>query len=78
VIARQGDGRWYLAGLNALPADTKLTLSLADVPVRGTGTMITDGDGGNLSFSRQPVQLAADKTLAVTLKPRGGFVIVFD
>ena len=78
VIARQGDGRWYLAGINGETADKTLTLSLADVPVKGSGTLITDGDGGNLSFHRDPVRLSADKKLRVTVKGRGGFVIVFD
>jgi alpha-glucosidase len=77
VIARQGEGRWYLAGINAQPADAKLTLSLADLTVR-SGTLITDGDGGNLSFRQERVQLDANKTLVVSLRSRGGFVIVFD
>lgn len=77
VVAREGGGRWYLAGINAQPADAKLTLSLADLPVRG-GTLITDGDGGNLSFRQERVQLTPDRSLVVTLRSRGGFVIVFD
>lgn len=33
---------------------------------------------GYLSFRREKVRLSADKKLVVTLKARGGFVIVFD
>jgi hypothetical protein len=75
VIARKGDGRWFVAGVNALPAELKLTLSL---PVSGTGTMITDGDGGNLSFERQAVSVGEEKTLSLSIRSRGGFVIVFE
>jgi len=78
VIARRAEGKWFVAGVNALPAERKLTLSLSDVPVTGTGTMITDGGDGNLSFVREPVQVGADKTLSVSMRSRGGFVIVFD
>jgi len=78
VIARQSNGRWYVAGINAEAAGKTLTLSLAAVPVQGRGTLITDGDGGNLSFRKDDVQLSGDKSLAVTLKGRGGFVLVFD
>jgi alpha-glucosidase len=78
AVARQGDGRWYLAGINAETADRTLTLSLADIPVQGSGTIITDGDERNLSFRSDQVRLSAEKKLVVTLKGRGGFVIVFD
>jgi alpha-glucosidase len=78
VVARRGDGRWYLAGINAETTDRTLTLSLADLPVQGSGTIITDGDERNLGFRSDQARLSADKTLVVTLKGRGGFVIVFD
>jgi hypothetical protein len=78
VIARKGDGRWYVAGINAQTTSLTATLSLGGLALRGSGTLITDGDGGNLSFRRQSVQLTPGGRLDVTLKPRGGFVIVFD
>jgi alpha-glucosidase len=81
VIARQGNGKWYVAGINADAKDLDLKLSLADVPVRGTGMLIADGvdgEGGNLSFRRETLRLSPDKTLPVKVKRRGGFVIVFD
>ena len=78
VIARQGEGRWYVAGINAEATAATLRLSFAEVPVRGPGTLITDGDGGNLSFRTESVQPTPEKTLDLTVKPRGGFVIVFD
>jgi hypothetical protein len=78
VIARQGNGKWYVAGINADTKDLDLNVSLADVPVHGTGMLIADGENGNLSFRRESLQLSPDKTLPVKVKGRGGFVIAFD
>jgi hypothetical protein len=76
VIARQGEGRWYVAGINAEAAEKKLTLDLSELRIRGNGTLITDGNGGNLSFRQETVKLGRDKKLEVTLPPHGGFVMV--
>jgi hypothetical protein len=79
VIARQGNGKWYVAGINADTKDLDLSLSLADVPVHGTGMLIGDGaSGGTLSFRRETLHLSTDKRLPVKVKGRGGFVIVFE
>jgi hypothetical protein len=78
VLARQGDGRWYVAGINAEAAEKKLALNLNELAIRGSGTLITDGDAGNLSFRQVPVQLSAGKQLELTLPPRGGFVLVLE
>lgn len=74
VIARQGDGRWYIAGINGDVTERKLNLNLSDVPIRGSGQLITDGEGGNLSFRQSIVQLSPNRKFEVTLKPHGGFV----
>jgi hypothetical protein len=78
VIARQGDGHWYVAGVNAQPKPLSVHLSFSDVPVQNTATMIRDGEGGNLSFRQETVRLAPDKSLDVTLPAHGGFVLVFN
>ena len=78
VIARQGDGKWYVAGINAQNTSANLRVSLAGLMPRGSATVITDGDGGNLSFRKQAVKLAADGKLDLTVKARGGFVILAD
>jgi len=78
VIARQGEGRWYIAGINGEREPRSLQLSLARLPVQGAATLITDGEGGNLSFVERQIQLGTDKALTVTLKARGGFVIVVE
>jgi hypothetical protein len=78
VLARQGEGRWYVAGINAEAAEKKLALDLNGLAVRGAGTLITDGDAGNLSFRQIPVQLSSGKQLEITLQPHGGFVLVLE
>jgi alpha-glucosidase len=78
VLARRGEGRWYVAGINGKAEAKSLTLDLGGLPVRGSGTLITDGDGGNLSFRQETVALDAARRLKVTLKPRGGFVLAFE
>jgi hypothetical protein len=78
VIARKAAGRWYVAGVNGEAKTATLHLSFADLDSKGTGTMITDGDGGNLSFGRSAVTLGADRSLDVVLKPHGGFVITLE
>jgi hypothetical protein len=76
VLARKGDGHWYLAGINGEPVEKKLTLDLSALSGAKAGQLVTDGDGDQL-FTKQDVRLGADKKIEVTLKPNGGFVIVF-
>lgn len=78
VIARQAEGRWYVAGINGERDAKSLQLSLRQIPNIKAGTLITDGDGGTLSFIERRVQLGKDKTLDITVKPRGGFVFVLE
>jgi len=73
VLARKGDGRVYVAGINAEAAEKTFSLDLSQMPANGT--LITDGDGGNLSFRREAVKLPANGKLDITLKPNGGFVL---
>ena len=78
VLARQGDGRWYVAGINAERTELALKLDLQQLAAKGAGTLITDGDGGNLSFRRQAIELGADQQFDLTLLPHGGFVLVLE
>jgi hypothetical protein len=73
VLARKGDGRVYVAGINAEAAEKTFSLDLSQMPPNGT--LITDGDGGNLSFRHEAVKLPANGKLDITLKPNGGFVL---
>jgi len=75
VLARRSQNRWYIAGINAETTVRKVVLNLDALGVRA-GTLITDGDGGNLSFLQQPVKLDDKREATLTLRPRGGFVAV--
>jgi len=76
ALARRGDGRWLIAGLNSEPAEKRLSLDLRELAPRAGATLavITDGDGGNLSFRRATQPIGADGKVEVTLRARGGFV----
>jgi hypothetical protein len=76
VLARKGDAHWYVAGINGEDAAKSLTLDLGELDSRGRAVLITDGDGGNLSFRREELDLTGEKTVSITLKPHGGFVLV--
>jgi alpha-glucosidase len=78
VIARKGDGHWYVAGINGENSEKKLTLDLSELRMNKPGTLITDRSTENLSFKKETVRLSSDKKVGVTLQPRGGFVLVFD
>jgi hypothetical protein len=77
AIARRGNGRWFVAGVNAQRSDQTLDLSLAGLPVK-SGTLITDGSDANLSFRSERVQIGPGQKLSLTLKGRGGFVLALD
>lgn len=75
AIARKAGTRWYVAGLNADETERTIALDLSFIGKGKTkGTVITDG-GGEREFSRGELQ--AGKA-AITVKPRGGFVAVFE
>ncbi|MFN2512975.1 MAG: glycoside hydrolase family 97 catalytic domain-containing protein [Pyrinomonadaceae bacterium] len=78
VLARRGEGRWYVAGINGETTEQKLTLKMDELGIRGSGILITDGAVGNLSFRQTMVHLASDKMLQVMLQPRAGFVMVVE
>ncbi len=78
VLARQGNGHWYITGINAEKTERKIKLSLADLPIMSHGMLITDGEGGNLSFVRQDIDPSLNKTMEIVMKGRGGFVMVFE
>lgn len=78
VLARRHGNLWYIAGINATNEPMPLSLDLKRLANYGSGTLMTDGDGGNLSFRQQHIDLAVMRKLAMSLKPRGGFVLVVD
>lgn len=78
ALARRGDGRWYLAGINADETPRVLTLELSALGAARHVRVITDGAPGNLSFREETIPLGADRKLKLTLAPRGGFVGVVE
>lgn len=77
VFARRGDGRWYVAGVNAEAGSATLELDLSELDgAAQSGTLIADGDGP-LSFRRQEVRLE-DGKLRIEVPPRGGFVLTLE
>ncbi len=74
VVARRSANTWYVAGINAEKESRKVRLDLRLLSARG-GTLISDGSGANLSFSRRSVDAESDHVLTLTLAPRGGFVL---
>ncbi len=75
VIARRGNGRWYVSGINGEATPKQLELDLSILKADGSATLITDGTGGNLSFQRETINLKSGEKLKITLKPNGGFVL---
>lgn len=73
VIARRRGTDWFIAGINGTDTEQSLTLDLSFITA-SKGQLITDGET-NRSFSKQ--QVAGGKTLDITLRPRGGFVLNF-
>jgi alpha-glucosidase len=76
VLARKGEGRWYVAGINGEANSRTLALDLGSLAPGGSGTLIADGDAGNLSFRRETVSFGPGKKLDLTLPAQGGFVLV--
>ena len=74
VLARRAGKPWFVAGINAEGADKTVTLDLKFLGKR-EGQLFTDGDSG-----RDFVQgkLPASGNAVITMKPSGGFVIVFN
>jgi len=70
---------WYNSAgdWNTAPQTPRdVTLNLAALGIKQGATAITDGEGGNLSFREQRVELDANQQAKLNLRPRGGFVMV--
>ncbi|WP_454828705.1 glycoside hydrolase family 97 catalytic domain-containing protein [Pseudoxanthomonas wuyuanensis] len=78
VFARRGDGRWYVAGVNAEAESITLELDLSELAgASPAGTLIADGEGA-LSFRREEVRLGEKKKLRIEVPARGGFVLTLE
>ena len=78
VIARRSGKRWFVAGINADREPRKVAIDLHALGVTGQGTLITDGiDVMGFKSETFPLEKGAS-TDAVTMRPRGGFVLTFE
>jgi alpha-glucosidase len=73
VIARKTGNKWYVAGINGENQEKKLKLDLSFLNA-SEGKVITDGNEA-LSFVQN--NISAQKETVITVKPNGGFVMVF-
>jgi hypothetical protein len=78
VLARRSGNQWYVAGINAERSPREVAVNLADLGAEKGATLITDGDGGNLSFRQDRVTPDDQGRARLTIQPRGGFVMVSD
>jgi hypothetical protein len=78
VLARRSGKQWYIAGINGERMSRTVALNLAALGIKQSGTAITDGEGGNLSFREQRVELDAKLQANINLRPRGGFVMIVE
>lgn len=74
IIARKGDGKWYIAGINGenKPLDVNIDLSVFG-KTKG-GILITDGKT-NRDWTRTEIE---GNQVKLTLKPYGGFVFTLN
>jgi hypothetical protein len=73
ALARRGNGRWFVAGINGEGAPRDLTLDLSRLEgAKGAGRLITDGGEGG--FAERAISIA-DRTLKLKLPANGGFVL---
>ncbi len=74
VMARQGDGRWHVAGINGTNMPKELSIDLGALAL--TTYLVTDDKDAR--FNRIKITLDDDGRLPVTLQPQGGFVIILE
>jgi len=76
VLARQGDGRWFVAGINGEATERIFDLNLSRIAASGSATLIIDDLRGN--FEQRRVTWQGGERLPLTLAPHGGFVMTLD
>ncbi len=78
VLARQGDGRWFVAGINGEPQARTLALDLSRIaPAGGRATLLADG-ARVPECERREISWRAGESVPITLAPNGGFVLVLE
>lgn len=75
IIARKAGDHWYVAGINGENIEKGITVDLSFIGQQ-QGTLITD-DNGKETFQNATLDLSENPKPKISLKPNGGFVIVF-
>ncbi|WP_374164840.1 glycoside hydrolase family 97 catalytic domain-containing protein [Arcticibacter sp. MXS-1] len=73
VMARRSGSRWLIAGINGEDSTKSLKVDLSFLKGK-TGKMITDGTE---ELSLKESSLSASGNVSVSMKPHGGFVMVY-
>lgn len=71
VMARKAGNNWYIAGINGSEESKDLTIKLADFGLKTDAELITDGENDR----RFEQDMLTEPEVAVSMAPRGGFVI---
>jgi hypothetical protein len=71
VIARKGNGKWYIGGINGTDKEKKINIDLSVFGKISEGIIITDGEDAR-SFKNQSFM---GPKVEINIKPLGGFVI---
>ncbi len=74
VLARKFNDNWFIAGINGEDVEKSINLDISFLKDAKTGTLITDGSY-NRSFILQKITIIPQKSLGITLKGNGGFVL---
>ncbi len=79
VVAREAEGKWYVAGINGENGEKQLSLDLSFLKNKKC-KMIASGnsEGDEPSFQLSQTEVPASGKLNVTLKGNDGFVAVFE
>lgn len=71
VIARKGNGKWYIAGINSTSEDINLKIDISEFKQKNDAVIITDGNT-NREFRTENI---SNNQVKLQVKPMGGFVI---
>lgn len=77
VIAREKDGKWYIAGINGTKEKRDISFTLERLGLKGSCKCSIIKDGNNdKDFSISEVSINTKGTVNISCLPMGGFVIV--
>lgn len=77
VIAREKDGKWYIAGINGTKENKNIDFSLNSLGIKNGSkcTIIKDGENDK-TFNISEININTRNTVSIPCLPMGGFIIV--